>query len=121
MFTFERWKQLTNLTSVQLRLSGVQARSSLEIGEWYRVPLGNILRKIRFLHLSICENLFLNIAVEQMNDAMGRNGIVPARLVFGIITKLLTINTNLPIHKIRMKATKTAQAKLNPIVAGCQI
>lgn len=40
--TSDRWKRLTNRNGIQLRLSGVQAHSSLGIGERLNEPLRRI-------------------------------------------------------------------------------
>lgn len=44
VFTSERWKQITDLNGVKLCLSGVNAHSSLRIGEKYHRPHRRIYR-----------------------------------------------------------------------------
>ena len=52
-----------------------------------------------------------------MNDTMGENGLVPSRIVFGIIPRFPILNTELPTQKQRMEIIKSAQAEMNSIVA----
>lgn len=116
-FTSDRWRQLADTNGVKLRLSGIEAHSSLGIGERYHEPLRRIYRKIRYTHPTVSPLYLLKVAVKAMNDTMGENGLVPSRLVFGMIPRFPIINTDLPTQKERMEALKTAQAEMNSIVA----
>lgn len=45
VFTSERWKQKTDTSGIQLRLSGVRSYSSLGIGKRYHEPLPQTYKK----------------------------------------------------------------------------
>ena len=96
VFTSQRWKQLTDLQGILLRLSGVKAHSSLGIGERLHEPLRRIYTKISHHKPHVDKSYVLKVAVKAMNDTMGENGLVPSRLVFGIIPRFPILNTDLP-------------------------
>ena len=117
VFTSQRWKQLTDLQGIQLRLSGVKAHSSLGIGERLHEPLRRIYNKISHHKPHVDKSYVLKVAVKAMNDTMGENGLVPSRLVFGIIPRFPILNTDLPNQKDLMELIKKAQAEMNNIIA----
>lgn len=53
VFTSACWKQLTILNVFQLRLSEIEAHSSLGIVERYHEPLRSIYRKLRYAHQQV--------------------------------------------------------------------
>ncbi len=117
VFTSERWKHKMDMAGIQLRLSGVKAHNSLGIGERLHEPLRRIYKKIKTDHPTADPKYILNIAVKAMNDTIGENGLVPSRLVFGIIPRFPILNSDLPEQKERLEMIKTAQAEMNSIVA----
>ena len=117
IFTSERWKQRTDMAGIQLRLSGVKAHNSLGIGERLHEPLRRIYRKIKHNHPHIPPPFILRVAVKAMSDTMGETGLVPSRLVFGIVPRFPILNSNLPNQKERLEIIKIAQAEMNSIVA----
>jgi hypothetical protein len=46
IFSSNRWKQLSDMTSIRLRISGVEAHNSLGIGERLHEPLRRIYKKV---------------------------------------------------------------------------
>lgn len=117
VFTSDRRRQITSFSGIQLRLSGVKAHSSLGIGERLHSPLRRIYNKITHGHPTRAKRLALSIAVKAMNDTIGENGLVPSRLVFGIIPRFPILNTNLPMQKDRMAMIKETQAEMNCSIA----
>lgn len=121
VFTSIRWKQLTDLNGIELRIFGVQAHSSLEIGERLHEPLRRIYQKIRQDYPNVVPGLVLKVAVKAMNDTIGENGLVPTRLVFGVIPRVPIISTELPTQIERMEILPAAQAEMISIVAERKI
>lgn len=109
------------MSGVQLRLSGVKAHSSLGIGELLHDPFHRIYRKIRHCHANVPPRMVLKVAIKAMNDTIGENGIVPSRLVFGILPIFPIISTKLPTQRERMAALPTAQAEMHAIIAERRI
>ena len=116
-FTSDRWRQLTDLAGIQLRISGVKAHSSLGIGERLHEPLRRIYRKVRADYPQAHNKILLNIAVKAMNDTIGEKGLVPSLLAFGITPRFPIISTDLPTQSERMRLLATAQMEMNAIVA----
>ena len=112
---------MSDINGITLRLSGVKYHNSLGIGEKLHGPLRCIFRKIKHDFPNIKNRFILRVAVKAMNDTINENGLVPSRLVFGIIPRLAIINTDLPTQKDRMNAIKSAQAEMNSIIAECRI
>ena len=52
-----------------------------------------------------------------MNDTVGENGLVPSRLVLGIIPRFPILNSELPDQKEILEIIKNAQAEMNSIDA----
>lgn len=109
-FISDWWREFTNFTAIQLRLSGIQAHSSLGTGDTYHAPLRRIYCKIRYFHPKLYAKLSLNVAA--LTDTMVEYGLVPTRLVFGIIPRVPSINVKLLTQKVRLVAIKTAQEEM---------
>lgn len=99
IFMSDRWNKLTNMNGVQLRLPGTDAHSSLGIGEHYHEPLRWVHCKTQFNHPTISLQYILRLAVKDMNDTIGDNGLVPSRIVFGILSRLPILSTDIPREK----------------------
>lgn len=99
IFTSARWRQLTDIQGNQRRLSGIGAHSSLGIGERYHEPIRRIYRKIQLGHPRVPPGYILCVASKAINDTIGEHGLVPSRLVFGILPCFSVISTDLPIQK----------------------
>lgn len=63
----------------------------------------------------------MKIAVKAMNDTMGEHGLVPSRLVPGVLPRFPILNSALPEQRKILEIIKTAQAKINAIVAEKRI
>ena len=121
VFTSSRWKELTDMSGTELRISGVEAHNSLGIGERLHAPLRRIFRKIKNDFPKISPDILLKLAVKAMNDTNSENGLVPSLLVFGIIPRFPIISTHLPTHRERMKALSEAQLEMNSIISERRI
>lgn len=117
VFTSQRWRELTDMSGIELRLSGVKAHRSLGIGERLHGPLRRIYNKIAMDYPSSSASILLKIAVKAMNDTIGENGLVPSKLVFGITPRFPIISTDLPNQRNRMAALARAQMEMNSIVS----
>lgn len=65
--------------------------------------------------------MVFKVAVKGMNDTIGEIGLVPTRLVFGVVPQLPIISTNIPTQKGRMEIVAVVQAKKNAIIAESKI
>ena len=71
------------MNDVNIRRTGIEAHSSLGIGERYHSPLRNTYTKLKTDHPKATRSLLLRMAIKAMNDTLGPEGIVPSALVFG--------------------------------------
>lgn len=120
-FTSKRWKELTEMTGIQLCLSGVESHNSIGSGERYHAPLRRIYQKIRYSEADIQPELALRLAVKAMNDTMNPEGLVPSLLVFGVLPRFPALHTQLPNHEERMRALKVAQMEMETITSELRL
>eukprot|EP00737_Agarophyton_chilense_P000247 gb/GEZJ01000282.1/.p1 GENE.gb/GEZJ01000282.1/~~gb/GEZJ01000282.1/.p1 ORF type:complete len:768 (+),score=79.54 gb/GEZJ01000282.1/:1785-4088(+) len=71
------------ISNVQVESTGVEAHSSLGLGERYHQPLRTTYRKIMATLPDTDREIALSCAVKSMNDTLGPEGLVPSALVFG--------------------------------------
>lgn len=105
------------LKETQLLLSGIEAHSSLGAGKCYYERFRRIFRNIRFTSPTVKPQDLLIISVKATNDTVGEKGLLPSRLILGIIPRFLILSTNLSELKERMEALKMAQLKMNTVAA----
>ena len=117
VFTSPRWKYLTDMSRIELRVSAVEAHNSLGIGERLHAPLRHIYRKIKSDFAQISPGILVNVAVKATNDTNGENDLVPSLLVFGIVPRFPIISSHLPTHRERMEALSEAQMEMNAIIS----
>lgn len=115
-FTSDKSKNLTNDNGIKLRLPSVKAHSSLGIGELHSLLI-RIYNKIANKLPTISMQLVLRVAAKAKNDTLSENGLMPSRLVFGIISRPPVHNTDLTNQRERMTKTSKAQAEKNIIIA----
>ncbi len=84
--------ELSALYDVELGRSGIQSHNSLGIGERYHKPLRDTYRKLKLGHPTMQRQLFLALAIKEMNDTLGPEGFVPSALVFGAFPSLRTFS-----------------------------
>lgn len=99
VFRWDRWKPFIDLNVVQLRMSGVK------------------LHSLRHHFPNISFRFVLRIAVKAIHGTIKDNGLLPSRLVFGIVPRFPILNTNLSTQKDGMLAIKTAQEDMHLIIA----
>lgn len=133
VITSQRWKGLifpslressipvTDMTGIELSLSGVESHNSLGAGEGNNDPLRRIYNKIRFSHLSIDEGLSLKLATKAMNDTMNPEGFIPSLLVFGVLPRFPPMSTELPNQVDRMRALEVARAEIEQFTSEIRI
>lgn len=117
VFTSRRWKDITNMVGIQLKISGVESHNSLGSGEKYHSPLRRIFLKVKDTYPHLDNKIILKLSVKSMNDTMGPHGLVPSLLVFGILPRFPISNTGLPDQRDRMKAMQVARAEMETYVA----
>lgn len=71
------------MNNVEASSTGVEAHSSLGLGERYHEPLRSTFRKMRIQYPNAEDDMLLSFAVKAMNDTLGPEGFVPSALVFG--------------------------------------
>lgn len=116
VFTSNSRKQQTDLDKIQVCISGVETHSSFGVDERYQNPSGRFYRKMQNAYSSVPREYLLKLAVKEINDTMGKNGLVPSRLVFWIVSRFPILSTDLPSQKEGLKTSKFAEAKMNSIV-----
>lgn len=121
VLTSKAWGQLAEMTGATIRISGMEAHNSLGIGERLHAPLRRIFYKTQTDFPKLRKELLLKIAIKEMNDTVGEDGLVPSLLVFGIIPRFPIINTSLPNQRDRMKALTSANMEMNASVAERRI
>ena len=117
VFTSPRWEDLTDVSGIEIRISGVEAHHSLGIGGRLHAPLRRIYRKIKTDFPQISPGILLKLAVKAMNDTSGENGLVPSLFVFAIIPRFPIISSHIPTHHERMKALSEAQMEMNAVIS----
>ena len=70
-------------SNIKFEKTGIEAHSSLGVGERYRQPLRSTFLKLSKAYPGRDKNLLLQCAVKGMNDTLGPEGIAPSVLVFG--------------------------------------
>jgi transposase InsO family protein len=104
IFSSPRWRQLSEMVGISLRISGIEAHNSLGIGERLHEPLRRIYEKVQMDYPHISPRIILKITVKVMNDTIGESGLVPSLLVFGVVPRFPMLSTDLPNQKERMTA-----------------
>lgn len=74
---------LAAVCNVQVDHTGVEAHSSLGLGERYHQPLRNTFRKLKLDFPSVDNDILLQLSIKSMNDTLGLEGLVPSALMFG--------------------------------------
>ena len=70
-------------THTKVQMTGIEAHSSLGIGEHYHQSLRITFCKLKLEFPNIDPQLFLIMAVKALNDTLGPEGLVPSALVSG--------------------------------------
>ncbi|PXF40714.1 hypothetical protein BWQ96_09547 [Gracilariopsis chorda] len=78
------------ISNVAVDRTGVEAHSSLAIGEHYHQPLRQTYRKIMAQYNNVEPDYALAASAKAMNDTLGPEGLVPSALVFGEFAQIHT-------------------------------
>lgn len=92
----EPFANLCRVGGVEVQRTGVEAHSSLNIGERYHEPLRKTFRKLMSAYPKADKHLTLSLSVKAMNDTLGPAGVVPSALVFGEYPPVFTRSENPP-------------------------
>lgn len=95
-----------------MKQTGVEAHSSLNIGERLHQTLRQAFRKLRLDHPKIGIRLLLSVAVKALNDTIGPDGVVPSALLFGEYPLIRTFDKpRMPNPKLVQRALIAQQAR----------
>ena len=112
------------VSNVGVDRTGIEAYSSLGLGERYHQPLRQTDRKIMVEHPSSDPALALALSVKAMNDTLSPEGLVTFALVFGefarIFTKSETPNER-SVLVSRSKVAKTARNEMGKRMAEVRV
>jgi hypothetical protein len=121
IFTTSKWKNLTDMACITLRISGIEVHNFLGIGERLHGPLRRMYRKGKMTHPDIERNLCLKLTVKSVNDTIVEDGLVPSLPVFGINPRHPVMGTDLPTQKERLDVLATTNSEMNSIIAERRI
>jgi hypothetical protein len=123
IFVSPRWKQYTDLSGINIQISGVESHNSLGLGERMHGPLRRIYRKVSFDLPATPPEIILKCATKALSDtvAVGENDLAPSSLVFGIIPRFPILATDLPKQRERMRILAAAQAEYSTVVTERRI
>ena len=79
----DAFKNFGALANISVDSTGVEARSSLGLGDRYHQPLRQTFRKMMSAHPKTRPARALAASVKAMNDTLGPEGLVPSALVLG--------------------------------------
>lgn len=115
---------LAAIANMAVERIGVEAHSSLGLGERYHQPLRTTYRKIICAHPKTEPQLSIALAVKSMNDSLGPEGLVPSLLVFGEYPKVAT-RSEIPTTKLtlgeRSKVAVIARKEMERIMAQMRV
>ena len=105
-------KDLTDVSGIELKVSGMEIHNYLGAGERFQDPLRRNCNKIRYDSYRVHPQLALKIAVNAINDTMNPDGIAPSLLVFGVLPRFAVYLTDLPNQADRMKALQFSRSEI---------
>ena len=79
---------VAKIHDIKVENKGIEAHSSLGLGERYHLPLRQTFRKIMAQHKKTDCDLALTLSVKAMNDTLGPEGLIPSGFVFGEFPKI---------------------------------
>ena len=120
----ETFATLGALSNVDVKDTGVEAHSSLGLGERYHQPLRNTYRKIMSEHPLTPPASALAASVKALNDTLGPEGLVPSALVFGEFPPMFT-NSESPAQREtlqdRASVAQSARKEMEKIMADMRV
>ena len=93
VFTSEGWEERCKEAEIELENTGTGSHNSLGQVETYHAMLRRIYKKVHLTQSDLPKELSLSIAVKDMNDTAGPNGLVPSLLLFGAMPKTVPCAT----------------------------
>ena len=120
----DQFKAFGRILQVDVTSTGVEAHSSLRIGERYHQPLRTAFRKLSIAYPTLPRPLLLSMSVKAMNDTLGPEGIVPSALVFGEYPPLRSAGDSVvprPDLATRASVASQARADMSKIMARLRI
>ena len=115
---------ISKMSDVAVEATGIQAHSSLNVGERYHHPLRQTYRKILIENPTCPPEEALAAAVKAMNDTVGPEGFVPSALVFGEFPRVHTASssaTSRPSLSSRAKVANTARSEMEHHMASLRL
>ena len=112
------------ISNVDVQRTGIEAHSSLGIGERYHQPLRQTYRKIMASHPTSEPDIVLALSVKAMNDTLGPEGLVPTALVFGEYPPIHTKSetpTSRAVLASRAEIGNAARHEMEKIMAELRI
>ena len=86
--------ELCHIGGIDVERTGIEAHSSLKLGERYHQPPRTVYRKLRSDNPAADKHLTLALTVKAVNDTLRPNGVVPSTLVFGEHPPVFTRSEN---------------------------
>ena len=101
---------LGEISNVEVQRTGIEAHSSLGLGERYHHPLRHTYRKILCENPKVEPRQALAASVKAMNDTLGPEGLVPSALVFGEYPKAYTRSETPPPRSTLVERASIAKS-----------
>ena len=112
------------MSNVEVQRTGIEAHSSLGIGERYHQPLRQTYRKIMATHPTAEPDVVLALSDKAMNDTLAPEGLVPTALVLGeyppVHTKTETL-TQRAVLATRAEISNAARQEMEKIMAELRV
>lgn len=104
-------------TGVKIRLSGMRANISLKLWENLHGPLRRAYRRVKFEFAFAEPKVLFKVSGKAINDTIGKNDLVPSRIVFGVTPLLPIISSNMPNQKNRMEIVAKGKMEMHVVLA----
>ena len=120
----DAFKNLGALANISVDSTGVEAHSSLGLGERYHQPLRQTFRKIMAAHPKTPPARALAASLKAMNDTLGPEGLVPSALVIREFPPVFT-NSEAPAARLtlreRASVAQSARKEMGKIMAEMRV
>lgn len=108
-----------NINGIDLLLSVIQARSSLELRNSSMTPYVEVLEKRQQSRGQ--SKINTKKAVKAMNETKHKNGLVATRLVSKLIQGFVVVGAGITVEKEKIQVLGTADTKVNTIITQKEI
>lgn len=120
-FNGVEFKSLAEDAGLHLQFSGIQAHSSIGVGEKYHSPLRIVFDKVMDENPRLSRAVVLRLVVKACNDTLDPDGLVPILLVYGALPSLQVATAKIPQQQARMKALDCARREMKQITVERRI